>query len=146
MEKLGYSNILIDFIKKIYQNTESIISNNGFLDNPSLLSRGVRQGCPMSILLYIINGEVINLNIKSNEKIVGYPMPNEKEKLKLSQYADDTKYFVVTEESIIQTLNFFKKYEIATGAAINISETKVTPLANVKIYNLDQKTKKHTNN
>ena len=145
MEKLGYSNILIDFIKKIYQNTESIISNNGFLDNPSLLSRGV-IGCPMSILLYIINGEVISLNIKSNEKIVGYPMPNEEEKLRLCQYADDTKFFVVTEESIIQILNFFKKYEIATGATINISETKVTPLANVKIYNLDQKTKKHTNN
>ena len=146
MEKRGYSKILIDFIKKIYQNTESVIPNNGFLGNPSLLSRGVRKGCPMFILLYIINGVAISLSIKPNEKIVGYPMPNEKEKLKLSQYADDTKYFVVTEESIIQTLNFFKKYEIATGATINISETKVTPLANVKIYNLDQKTKKHTNN
>ena len=142
MEKRGYSKILIDFIKKIYQNTESTIPNNGFLGNPSLLSRGVRKGCPMSILLYITNGVAISLSIKPNEKIVGYPMPNEKEKLKLSQYADDTKYFVVTEESIIKTLNFFKKYEIATGATINISETKVTPLANVKIYNLAQKTKK----
>ena len=31
MEKLGYSKTFINFIKKIYQNTESMIYNNGFL-------------------------------------------------------------------------------------------------------------------
>ena len=74
----------------------------------------------MSLLLYIINGEVINLNIKVNKKIVGYSIPNQKENLNLSQYADDTNLFVITEESIVEILNFFKKYEIATGATINI--------------------------
>ena len=46
MAKLGYSNTLINFVKKIYQNTESMISNNGFLSSPFPLTRGVRQGCP----------------------------------------------------------------------------------------------------
>ena len=31
MEKLGYSNTFISFIKKIYKNTQSVISNNGYL-------------------------------------------------------------------------------------------------------------------
>ena len=35
MRKLGYSEIFIKFIKKLYQNTLSIISNNGFLLPPS---------------------------------------------------------------------------------------------------------------
>ena len=99
----------ISFIKKIHQNTESIISNNCFLSNSFPLARGEEQGCPLSLLLYIINGEVINLNIKSNEQIVGYPIPNQKERLKLSQYADDTNFFIITEESIVEILNFFKK-------------------------------------
>ena len=30
MEKLGYSNIFINFMKELYQNTSSIISNNGY--------------------------------------------------------------------------------------------------------------------
>ena len=123
----------ISFIKKIYQNRESIISNNGFLSDPFSLSRGVRQGCPLSLFLYIMNGEVINLNSKSNKKIVRYPIPKQKEQLKLSQYADDTNFFVVTEESIMQILN------LATGATINISKTNIAPLANAKIDNLDQK-------
>ena len=129
--------MFISFIKRIYQNTESIISNNGFLSDPFSLSRGVRQGCPLSLFLYIMNGEVINLNSKSNKKIVGYFIPNQKEQLKMSQYADDTNFFVVTEESIIQILN------LATSATINISETKITPLTNAKIDNLDQKIKRY---
>ena len=72
---------------------------------------------------------------------MGYPVPNQQEQLKLFQYADDTNFFVVTEESITQILNFFKKYEIATGATINISKATITPLANAKLYNLDQKIK-----
>ena len=141
MERLGYSKTFINFIKKIYQNTESMICNNGFLSSPFPLTRGVRQGCPLSLLLYIINGEVINLNVKSNTKIVGYPIPNQKQYLKLSQYADDTNFFVLTEESITQILLFFRKYEIATGATINLYKTKMMTLANGKIYNLDQKIK-----
>ena len=141
MRKLGYSEIFIKFIKKLYQNTLSIISNNGFLSTPFSLSiiRGVRQGCPLSLLLYIINGEVINLNIKNNDKIVGYPIPNQKENAKLSQYADDTNLFVLTEQSIIEILNFFEQYNLATGTTINISKTTITPLANAKIYNIDKK-------
>ena len=45
----------------------------------------------------------------------------------------------MTEESIAEILLFFKKYEIATGATINLSKTKIMTLGNAKHYNLDQK-------
>ena len=51
------------------------------------------------------------------------PIPNQKEDLKVSRYADDRNFFVVTEKSIVEILNCFKQYEIATGATINISKT-----------------------
>ena len=94
-----------------------------------------------SLLLYLINGEVINLNIKSNDEIVPYPIPNQKD-LNLSQYTADSNVFVITGKSIVKILNFFKQYEIATGAAtINISKAMNTPWANAKIYNLEKKIK-----
>ena len=68
-----------------------------------------------------------------------YPIPDEKGTLKLSQYANDTNFFVITENSIVEILKLFRTYELATGAIINISKTKITPLANAKIYNVDQK-------
>ena len=142
MRKLEYSEIFIKFIKKLYQNTLSIISNSGFLSTPFSLSRGVRQGCPLSPLLYIINGEVTNLNIKNNEKIVGYPIRNQKENTKLSQYVDDTNLFILTEQSIREILKFFEQDNLATRTTINISsKTAIKPLANAKIFNMDKKCK-----
>ena len=124
MEKLGYSKILINFIKRIYKNTQSAISNNAYFSNPFPLSRRVRQGYLLCLLLSIINGDLVNLNIKSNDKIVGYPIPNQKENQKLSQCADDINVFVIMEESVVEILKVFQEYEIATGATINISKKK----------------------
>ena len=76
-----------------------------------------------------------------NKKIIGYPIPNKKETHKLSQYADDTNFFVLTEESITEILQFFKKYEVGTGVTINIFKTIILPLAGAKTYNLDKKIK-----
>ena len=42
--KLGYSKTFINFIKKIYKNTQSVIANNGFLSTPLPFSKGVIQG------------------------------------------------------------------------------------------------------
>ena len=68
MKKLVYSDISINFIKKLYKNTPSISSNNDLHSDLFTLSRGVRQECPLPLLLYTINGEVINLNIKISKK------------------------------------------------------------------------------
>ena len=76
-----------------------------------------------------------------NHKIIGYTIPKQKERHKLSQYADDTNFFVFTEDSIIEILQFLKKYETATGATIDISKATIMLLAGAKIYNLDKKIK-----
>ena len=70
---------------------------------------------------------------------MGYPIPNQKEDTKLSQYTNDTNPFVLTEQSIIEILNFFEQYNLATGTTINISKTAVTTLANAKICDIDKK-------
>ena len=74
-----------------------------------------------------------------------------RKKHKLSQYANYTNFFVLTEESITEILQFLKKYEVATflyiykkkkvatGATINIPKTTILPLAGAEIYNLDKK-------
>ena len=73
---------------------------------------------------------------------MGYPIRNQKENTKLSQYVDDTNLFILTEQSIREILKFFEQYNLATGTTINISsKTTITPLANAKIFNMDKKCK-----
>ena len=72
---------------------------------------------------------------------MGYPIPNQKENTKLSQYADDTNFFILPEQSILEILNFCEQYNLATGTTISISKTTITTLANAKIYNIEKKNK-----
>ena len=69
MNKTGFSNEFIQFIKILYRENISYVINNGYMSSPIQLLRGLRQGCPLSLPLYVIHGEVTKVNINNNENI-----------------------------------------------------------------------------
>ena len=78
INKMGFSNEFIQFVKILYRNNISYVINNGYLSSPIKLLRGLRQGCPLSLPLYVIHGEVTTVNINNNENIKGVKIPNNK--------------------------------------------------------------------
>ena len=82
--------------------------------------RGLRQGCPLSLPLYVIQGEVTTKTINNDKTIIGLQIPNYKKQLKISQYADDSNFFLQNEESVKNVLKYFQKLKQATGENINI--------------------------
>ena len=70
------------------------IKNNGWLSEAFELHRGVRQGCPLSALLFILCVETLACKIRQNQNIQGFKFShNGKIKsIKISQYADNTIY------------------------------------------------------
>ena len=85
------------------------------------IERGVRQGCPLSALLYILIAEVLGIEVRLNDKIVGYKFRDQEHKI--LQYADDTCLCVTVTESIKECFNVLRIYEKASGAKVNISKT-----------------------
>ena len=51
--KFGFGPNLIFLIKTIYNNIEAQVKVNGNMSQSFLIERGVRQGCPLSMILYI---------------------------------------------------------------------------------------------
>ena len=78
INKMGFSNEFIQFVKILYRNNISYVTNNEYLSSPIKLLRGLRQGCPLSLPLYVIHGEVTTVNINNNENIKGVKIPNNK--------------------------------------------------------------------
>ena len=64
-------------------------------------SRSIRQGCPLSPLLFILVAEILAIKVRSNKDVEGFKIDLEKSKpLKITALADDTMLFVRNETEI----------------------------------------------
>ena len=98
--------MLVKWIKTSYANPQSCVTNNGFATRFFFpLERGVRQGCSLSGILFVIGVELLASGIRSDNSIKGLSL-NSKE-FKLSQYADDTTCLV---EDTSSASNLFKSW------------------------------------
>ena len=139
LERMNYSQQCIEFIKILYQETYSQIQNNGHMSEAFLLERGVRQGCPVSFPLYCVQDDVFSYHILKDKEIKGFNIPGKKEKLKLSQYADDTSFISSNFEDIPLLFEKFSKYEKATGCTLNTHKTKGLLLQTHNVATICQK-------
>ena len=69
------------WVKTLYTNISSCIINNGFASESFTLERGVRQGCPLSGLLFILAAELLSCSIRANDHINGIRVLNKEIKL-----------------------------------------------------------------
>ena len=98
------------------------------------LSRGVKQGCPLSGLLFIIGIEIPGNAIRQASNIKGIDI-NPRKPTKLAQYADDTTIFVKDDQSIYNLFNLLDKFESVSGLRINQSKTELLWLGSLHLRN-----------
>ena len=123
LNAMNFGPNFINHVRTLYTDISSAIKCNGFVSEFFNLERGVRQGCPLSPLLYCIVAEVMAEAIRNEPKISGIKLPNNSY-AKITQYADDTTLFVSDEDSIATCFSVMRVYEAASGAKMNNSKTK----------------------
>lgn len=120
LQSMGFGDSFIGWVDLFYHNVRSFVNVNGYLSQPFFLSRGVRQGCPLSPLLY-----VLAVSINANPRIVGLPLPGAPVPLPpISQYADDTSIIITPDDAIKTTFETYSIYERASGSKLNLSKSK----------------------
>lgn len=98
---------------------------NGWLTEPIILHRGVRQGDSLSPLLYVLCLEVLACRIRISKNIRGFLLPGANGKqFKVQQYADDTTSFVKDFNSLVCLFDVISIYEKGSGAKLNRSKTE----------------------
>ncbi|PIK33594.1 pol-like protein [Apostichopus japonicus] len=122
-EKLGFGPKLLKWIKLFYTNIEGRIKHNGYISDPFPVKRGVRQGCPLSAMLYVLCAEPFLEAIINCPYIHGIKFCEVE--AKIFQHADDTTFFVSSITSIYSIFNIIKLYERASGSSCNIDKTEL---------------------
>ena len=87
LQKMGIKGIYLNIVKAIYDKPIANIIVNGEKLKPFPLRSGIRQGCPLSLLLFNIILEVLATAIREEKEIKGIQI--RKEEVKLSLFADD---------------------------------------------------------
>ena len=82
LEKFGFGKKIISWTKILYNNIYSCIQVNGTLTDKIEYNRSMRQGCPLSMLVYVIAIEILIIKIKDNSRIKGIKVPKIKEEIK----------------------------------------------------------------
>ena len=127
LEKYGFGEKFISWIKTLYKEARCCVSTNGYLSRSFRITRGVRQGSPLSAYLYILQAEPLANMIRKSESIKGIVLNNERE-LKITAYADDTQGYVKDQNSVNEFWRILEIYSKASGAKINEKKTKVMML------------------
>ncbi|GFR94524.1 reverse transcriptase [Elysia marginata] len=125
LRMFNFGENLISWIKALLTERTANVKNGGSLSESFPLERGVRQGCPVSPLLFIIAVEILALNVCQDEKILGIQLPNATKSLKILQYADDTTLFLRNITDLKEVLEKIKQFSIVSGLKLNEDKSKI---------------------
>ena len=120
LKHYGFPEDVIWMVRSAYCNVESAVAINGHLSTFFRVTRSVRQGCPLSTLLFLLAAERLADRIKNNNKIEGIKVGQTE--IKASQLADDTTLFVQNEEALAEALKDLKSFELASGLRLNMEK------------------------
>ena len=102
--------------------------NSGYASTFFSLHRGVRQGCPLSGVLFVLGIELFSRAVKKDTTIKGIQV--NKYELKVSQY--DTMVFVHDLDSVTSLLNLLSDFHACSGLEINTTRTEAMCLGQWK--------------
>ena len=119
LTKVGIEGTFPNIIKAIYDKpTEDIILNGEKLKAFPLKS-GIRQGCPLSLLLFNMVLEVLAPAVRQTKEVKGIQVG--REEIKLSLYADDKILYIENpKDSTPKLLELINKFSKVAGYKINI--------------------------
>jgi hypothetical protein len=122
LKAFNFGDTIRQWVQTIYDQNSACVTNNGFSSEFFTLSRGVRQGCPLSPYLFLVVVELLSIKIRNNKNIKGIKIDDTE--IKILQMADDTTVFVEDINSlklILSTIFTFQQY---AGLKLNKSKTE----------------------
>jgi hypothetical protein len=121
-DKLGIERMYVNTVKAIYDKPIASIIFKGEKLKPFPLNSGMRQGCPLSPLLFNIVLEFLARAIKQEEELKGIQIG--KEAIKISLFADDMiLYLKHPKNSTQKLLDTINSYSKMAGYKINLQKS-----------------------
>ncbi len=127
LERFGVPTTLIKLVQSLYAHAETSVMINGILSRAYRIFRGVRQGDPLSCLLFDLAIEPLSAMIRQSD-LEGFRIPRCDEVLKAVLFADDTTVYLSRQDDFSTLQTVLDTWCSAAKARFNITKTEIIPL------------------
>lgn len=124
MKHMGFGDRFITYIQSLYKDAESVIKICGSLTSPFSFSKGIRQGCPLSGLLYTIAIEPFLNSLRNELQGQSFALPNSTNFCAVSAYADDVSIFITSDSGFKAIEEIYDLYSRASAASLNLQKSQ----------------------
>jgi ribonuclease HI/exonuclease III len=128
LEAFGLPDRFITTVKHLYSSAETEVAINGIHSAPYRVRRGVRQGDPLSCLLFNLAIEPLACAIRDSPNIRGIRVPGIERKLAIALFADDATVYLSKEDKFDDLKDVLDGWCEASGARFNIGKTELVPI------------------
>ena len=131
LQKYNFGTYFMQWIKTLYTNLSSCVLNNGFTTDLFCVNRGVRQGDPLSPLLFILALEALTCYIQQDRNIHGLTFNNEE--IKLTLFGDDMTCFLTDKLSYLHLFVTLKIFSRFSGLCVKDEKTELFAIGPQKL-------------
>ena len=135
LKNYGFGDNFQKWVSILYKNAMSCVTNNGYVSSYFNLYKGIRQGCPISALLFLLIAEIIALVLKQSKQVSGIRV--EDQDIKLCQLADDMTLFLLDINSVQHAITLFEEFYRYSGLKLNKGKTEAFIIKGTAQFNKD---------
>ena len=128
LKAYGIPEEFINTVQALYSDAYTTVIINGVKSSiPFKVIRGVRQGDPLSCLLFDIAIEPLAEAIRQSH-LEGFYVPGKQQPIKTTLFADDTTVFLSEKDDFGELTKILDEWCLAAGAKFNINKTEIIPI------------------
>ena len=124
LSKFNFGPEFIKWVKIFCSKRKSCVSNSGWHTDWFNMYTGVRQGCPLSALLFVLATEILACRLRSSNKLAGISIKGCNREIKLSLFADDITVFLRDTKSVYNLIHEIDKFSSISNLRLNKDKTK----------------------
>lgn len=127
LQSFGFPDHFVLLLRALYTDSQCGLLVNRMLSRQFRVSRGVRQGCPLSPMLFCLCIDPLLRKLNACRNIRGLPLPGIRT-VAATAYADDIVLYLRDVASLQSAFLVFEQYSRYSGATLNKDKSKVLSL------------------
>jgi exonuclease III len=141
LSKFGFSHSFVELLRKLHAGTTARFLVNGELSDPQEVISGIRQGCPLAPLLFILAAEILAIAIHQNQQLQGIEVPGGRQPAELhvfSAFVDDSTLFLQEARQLPIAMEIVERFGLLSGLQVQPAKSHLIFL-NTAIMELEYK-------